>query len=173
MLTFEKIREAERNEREAKTLQKLPENFIEDLKDYLRKKERTEKTSSTIRALENVKNTIKSIFELREKKIMDLLLYTARTGNPIEGLEKGEEKIFFAIYDIFKSYREEFFSELQKEPQVPKESKVYYRVKKSTPAVIGPDMKTYELHENEILDEEHLPKPLNELLLKNGVIEKI
>ena len=40
MLTFEKIREIEREEKANKQLQKLPEDIIELLKDYLRKKEK-------------------------------------------------------------------------------------------------------------------------------------
>ena len=81
MLTFEKIRELERGEREAKQLQKMPENFFDDLADYLKKKEEiNEKTSTDIMEIENVKAAIRRLFEIRERKMMELMIYTLRTG---------------------------------------------------------------------------------------------
>ena len=63
MLTFEKIRELERVERENKKLQKLPDDLLDQLSEYMQRKERIrEKTSADIIELENVKNTIKRFF---------------------------------------------------------------------------------------------------------------
>ncbi len=181
MLTFEKIHDIERAEHESKKLQKLPENFPEELKQYLRRKERiTEKTSTDITELENVRGIIRRLFETREKKLMELALYTARTGIPVENLTKQEEKTFFFLVDELRRHREMFFEELQKEPTgteekkeekpaPPMKKKIVYRVKKSLPAFVGPDKKIYELQEGQVVD---LPEALNEFLLKEGVIEK-
>lgn len=167
MLTFEKIRDLERAERENKKLQRLPDNLIEELKDYLRKKERV-KDSSDIIELENIKATIKRFFELREQKIMEVVLYSLRTGLPPENLTKPEESMFSQMIGAARKFREEFFSGLQS----PKEQKkVVYKVKKTLPTFVGPDMNEYTLKENDVLDESALPKPLNDLLLKEGVIE--
>ncbi|MBI2579534.1 MAG: hypothetical protein HYW27_01395 [Candidatus Aenigmarchaeota archaeon] len=38
MLTFDKIRDVERMERNEKKLQKLPADFIQDLRDYINRK---------------------------------------------------------------------------------------------------------------------------------------
>ena len=63
MLTFEKIRELERAERDSKQLQILPKIFVEDLGDYLHMKEEIrEKTSSDIMELDNVKASIRRLF---------------------------------------------------------------------------------------------------------------
>jgi DNA replication initiation complex subunit (GINS family) len=168
MLTFEKIRELERMERESKKLQKLPEDVMDSLRDYLRRKERlTEKTSMDIMELENIKNTLKRFFEMREHKLLLSVLDTVRTGMPPENMTKEEEKVFYSLVSSVKQFREQFFSELQKEP-VHKEQ--LCRVKKSLPEFIGPDMRTYKLNENDIVT---LPKELEELLLKEGVIEKV
>lgn len=172
MLTFEKIRDLERAERDNKQLQKLPDNILDELRDYLHKKEKMEKTSSDIMELENVKNTIKRLFELREKKILDMLLYMARTGLPPENLLKGEEKFFYFVLDEMKKFREEFFLELKKEPEI-KEKKVVYKVKKVLPSFIGPDLKSYNLNKNDIIDINSIPKELNDLLLKQGIIERV
>lgn len=172
MLTFDKIRDLERAERESKQLQRLPENIIEETKDYLRKKERMKQSSSDIMELENVKNTIKRFFELREKKIVDAALYTAKTGMPVENFTKEEEKLFYALIDDIKKYREILFSELQKEPVI-KQKKIVYKVRRTLPEFVGPDMNTYKLSENDVLQLDALPKPLNDFLLKKGIIEKI
>lgn len=169
MLTFDKIRDIERAEKESKKLQKLPENFLADLRDYLRKKEQI-KSSSEIHELENVRNIIKRFFESREKKLAEFALYTVRTGLPPENLTKEEQAFFYSVTGEIKRFRENFFSELGREEA---EKKAVYRVKKSVPAFVGPDMKTYELKENDVISPSSLPKPLNDLLLKEGVIELV
>jgi DNA replication initiation complex subunit (GINS family) len=209
MLTFDKIRELERTERDMRKLQKLPDDLMEELKEYLRRKEgMKEKTSSEIRELENVKNTIRHFFEFRENKIIGMALDCVRTGMPPENLTKQEEKAFYEIVDNLKDHRERFFEELHKSPQTDaaaeeekleeieneieikaekeehkektdifmtteKPKQYAYKVKKTLPTFVGTDMKNYEFRENEIIDLDTLPKPLNDLLLKEGVIEQI
>jgi len=85
---------------------------------------------------------------------------------PPENITKEEEKVFYELTDSLKRFRERFFEELQREA----EKKPVYRVKKSLPEFVGPDMKTYKLTENEILT---LPTELEQLLLREGVIEKV
>src|SRR3989338_6929593 len=137
MLTFEKIRDLERAERDNKQLQKLPENLLDEIREYLRKKEKMKQSSSDIMELENVKNTIKHFFELREKKLIEAALYMVKTGLPVENITKEEEKMFFALIDDMKKYREIFFAELQKEPTPIKEKKIFYKVRKSLPTFMS------------------------------------
>jgi DNA replication initiation complex subunit (GINS family) len=182
MLTFEMIRELERQEKTNRKLQKLPENLNDEIRDYIKRKEKIpEKSTADIMELENVKNTIRRFFELREKKIAEMALVTARTGLPVEFLSKEEEKIFYQIVGLIKDYRELFFSDIsreieEKKPEVAqqqvqeKEKSTIYRVKKEMQEFVGPDMKTYRLVRGEIVN---LPKPLNDLLLKEGVIEEL
>lgn len=179
MLTFEMIRELERREKENKKLQKIPENLVEEIREYIKRKEKnSDKTSADILELENVKNTIRRFFEMREKKIADMALITARTGMLPDGLTKEEEKLFYQIVGLFKDYREFFFCEINKEPEkVEKEisekreeEKPLFKVKKEIKEFIGPDMKKYRLIKGEVVN---IPKPLNDLLLKEGIIEEI
>lgn len=166
MLTFDKIRDLERTEKQGKKLQKIPDDIISQLKDYIRRKEKGEKTSNDLLELENIKTTIKRLFELREGKILSAVLDTVRTGLPPENMTKEEEKIFYKLTYELKQYREDFFSELSREEKEPN----IYRVKKTLPSFIGPDMKSYQLNENEIM---HIPAPLDQLLIREGVIEKV
>lgn len=176
MLTFDSIREIERIEKNNKKLQKLPDNFILDVNEYLAKKESIkEKTSSNILELENVKSTIRRIFEMRERKISEMALYTVKTGMPPENLTKNEENLFYTLVEGIKSHREKFFSDISREVYAKEEKaeqkKTEYRVKKTVPEFIGPDMKTYKLMEDNVVSD--LPKPLNDLLIKEGIIERV
>ena len=168
MLTFEKIRELERREREEKGLQKLPDNILEELKEYLRKKEDV----ADQREMKNIKSTIERLFELRENKILDFALYNIRTGMPVENLTEEEKEFFKTLVEELKRFRQGVFSLLEKNTES-KNKKNLFRVKKDMPAIIGPDLKEYKLSENEIIDISALPKELNELLMKKDVIEKI
>jgi len=84
MLTFDKIRDLERVERQSKKLQKMPEDIPAQLKDYLKRKEKiTEKSSTEINELENIKTTIKRFFELREGKIVSAVLDTEQSSTTL------------------------------------------------------------------------------------------
>jgi DNA replication initiation complex subunit (GINS family) len=172
MLTFEKIRELERMERDSKKLQKMPEDVIDQLRDYTHRKTQMTSTSADIMEMENVKNTIRRFFEMREQKIMGTVLDTVRTGLPPDNMTVQEERVFYELVDILKRFRENFFEELRKEP--PKHEETHnaalYRVKKALPEFVGPDMKTYQLKENDVIT---LPPELEEFLLKEGVVEKV
>ncbi len=182
MLTFDMIRELERQERSNRKMQKLPSDLIEEINDYISRKEQIqEKNSTDILELENVKNTIKRFFEMREKKLADMALLAARTGFPPENLDSGEEKIFYKLVDVIKENRERFFFEIHKDhehkviteikaAEEPKPEKIIFRVKKEIPEFVGPDMKIYRLIKGEVTN---LPKPINDLLLKEGFIEEI
>lgn len=164
MLTFDKIRDLERTEKQSKKLQKMPEDIILQMKDYMKRKEKiVDKTSSDIMELENIKTTVKRLFELREGKILSAVLDTVRTGLPPENMTNEEEKIFYQLTGTLKKYREDFFAHMARDDDT------VYVVKKSLPEFIGPDMKTYQLTEGEIV---HISPPLDKLLIKEGIIEK-
>ena len=71
-----------------------------------------------------------------------------------------------------KKHRETFFSEIQKEPVI-KQKKIVYKVRRTIPEFVGPDMNTYKFNENDVIEPNALPKSLNDFLLKKGIIEKI
>ena len=168
MLTFEMIRDLERTERQSKKMQKLPEDIFVQIGDYIKRKEIiTEKKSSDIMELESIKSTINRLFELRESKILSAVSDTVRTGIPPESMTKEEEQVFYKLVEMLKSHREQFFENLSKGKI---EEKDMYKIKKDRPAFIGPDMKSYEFKENQVV---HVPAPLRELLLKEELIEKV
>lgn len=169
MLTFEMLRELERKERESRQLQKMPENIINEIRDYIKRKEELRETTD-IMELENIKNTVKRLMEIRERKIVEMALYSARTGLPPESLMSSEEGLFNSILDQIKKFRKAFSENLAKEA---KEEKISYMVKKDMPEIMGPDLRMYKLNKDEIISESSLPKELNDLLLKQGIIEEL
>ena len=165
MLTFEAIRDIERSERENKKIQKIPENFFDLAKDYMEKKEKIkDKSSLDILEIENAKNTIKRLIDLREKKTIEAAIVASRTGIMPENLIEIEKKLFQKTIDNLKDFRENVSDQMKK-----KSSEIVYKVKKSIPDFIGPDMKVYSLRENDLVS---LPRDLADLLIKENIIEK-
>ncbi len=175
MLTFDKIRDMERAERDSRKLQRIPEDFIEQLRDYINRKESIkEKTLSDMNELERIRDSIRKIFEMRQKKMLEYVFETTTGGNPPDSLTNQESELFERLVDIVNGFRQSVVNEInRKESVVAEEAKAerkdFYRVLTDLPEFVGPDMKTYKLRKNEIIQ---LSKPLNEFLLKKGVIGK-
>lgn len=89
MITYNDIYEFCRKERVQNELQKLPEDFVLDIADYLReKKEITSKENDsfsdgiakTKKQLENARTLFKELIVIRRKKILNLILIAAEVG---------------------------------------------------------------------------------------------
>ncbi|MFH1420874.1 MAG: hypothetical protein ABIG30_02805 [Candidatus Aenigmatarchaeota archaeon] len=193
MITFETLRELERAELSQRGLQRLPQNFFEDLKDYLQRKlEKSDGTLEDKRDIDNIRNTIKRLLELRERKLMDMALVSARTGVPVDGLSGTEQTVFTSIVEQINNYRSDLLGLLEQQKSVAdasekpdeaatsqdisiKNTKIEkkYRVVRDTPQFVGPDLKTYELKKDQILSDGDVPKVINDLLLKKGVIVEV
>ena len=44
---------------------------------------------------------------------------------------------------------------------------------RTLPKFVGPDMNVYELKESQAIEEGQIPKPLNDLLLKKGLLKVV
>ena len=89
MITYNDIYEVARKERYSEQLQKLPDNFIEDISNYLReKKDMASKESDvfsdviikTKKQLESAMTLFKELIRKRKNKILNLVLIAAETG---------------------------------------------------------------------------------------------
>ena len=177
MLTFDKIRDLERVEKDSKKLQKLPDDIISQIRDYNNRKETIkEKTLSDMNELERIRISIRNIFDMRHRKMMECVFETATGGTPPNTLMKEEEELFNRLVDITRGFRESILSEMNRKESIPINEKTedistkeVYKVILDLPEFIGPDMKIYKLRKGEIID---ISKPLNEFLLKKGVIER-
>jgi len=173
MITFEKIRDLERGERESKELQKLPDIFLDQLLEYLRKKRLIkEKTSSDMTELSSVRNVIRNFFEIRERKLLDQLVYSLRTGARPRNMTPDESETFDSIYMPMKKHRTELLSSLDSEAPAdlpPKESAPArsYDVLSDMPDFVGSDLSVYSLKSGSVVA---LPDDVASLLLKHGLI---
>ncbi|MCD6381475.1 MAG: DNA replication complex GINS family protein [Candidatus Aenigmarchaeota archaeon] len=164
VLTFEKIRELYWIERDRRELQALPENFFQELREYIERKHD-----------EQAKNVAKDLINRRIKKILEsALIYVQTKVYPINLTE--EEKILFEeIINVIRRFNEIIF-ESESPITVRKEKKEVKQnenknddvlITKDLPRFVGPDMKIYRLKKG---DKIKLPKELKEFLAKKNVI---
>jgi len=128
--------------------------------------------------MENVKNTIKRLFEYRERKIIELALLAARTGAKPENLSEEEKKLFFVILDGIKGFGRDIAEKLdgynkdkESKSEMDKEAnRVFFKVIKSSSEFVGPDLKIYNLKQGDIVE---VPDEIAKILLKEGIIEHV
>jgi DNA replication initiation complex subunit (GINS family) len=199
LLTFEKIREIQLNERNGE-LQKLPDGFFKDSLEYLKLKSDTEEGKTAQKILTN-------LFERRVKKIAALAsLYYATDKTP-ENMDESERELYVSLAAAMKDKAVEFKrvmvnirtyenrggdaplggckdalpgSVCIKEPESGakaeeikevREQSVNVRFLKDTPELMTPDMETCSFKEGEFAS---LPKSFVDFLEKKGfcVIER-
>lgn len=83
VITYETFRKFQRQEKENDALQRLPDNFYDLCKEWIRRKENLYEKGrdpSMLREIENVMLIIKDIMERRERKLLTLALHHSR-GN--------------------------------------------------------------------------------------------
>ncbi|RLJ04965.1 MAG: hypothetical protein DRP08_00360 [Candidatus Aenigmatarchaeota archaeon] len=175
VISFEKLRELQLAEKESNKLQHLSDNIVEEIREYLaRKTAKKNKTNADIVELENIKNVIKSIFEKREHKIVELALLSSRTGMPVENLLKEEEQLFYSLISILKNSRTKFFNILKNrrklKEQTKKEANVNpkigekIRITETLPPFVDKNLKVYSLKKDDIVT---LPDDIKNILIKN------
>lgn len=115
MITYNDIHEARIQEQSTNQLQKLPENFIGDVKSYIKeKKEIASKQDDefsdiiikTKKQLENALTLFREIIRIRKKKILDLVLIAAETGISKQDFEN--------MFDFEKELFEELMQSIEK-----------------------------------------------------------
>ena len=182
------LRELNRKEKTSPYLQKIEKNFYDELaalmrEVYIKREDCSEEELPKFLAeLENLRNIIIELYEAREKKIVSNALYYVRTGEKIEleNLSKEEEVFLKKIVEIIKSHRENILDKTLKGKIDEKESKeekkteiptITVRILKDLPPIVGIDGKIYG--EFKVEDIVTLPKPNAEVLIKQGVAQRI
>lgn len=182
ILTFEKIRDLQRNEKDSKNLQELPKNFFQDVNEYLN---RTKDNYSRfvvedlidmrIRKIVNLainyfktKEIPKNLLE-EERKLYDIILnYISNfRKNVLEGKSFQEEGIAIKIDEKTDSLKDNIqeIKNLKIELEVKKEKNSSIIVEKDIGPFVGPDLLIYNLKKGERVT---LPEDLKNLLIKYG-----
>ena len=203
VITYETLFELLQREKEMQDLQKLDQNFFNEVIGYIKDKKKIleaksdssfahEEKKKTERQLENIYKIIKELYEKREKKTIGMALDRSRTQSNLIDMSAllKEEKVFFdALLNILDTYRGEillsvlnekmpFMKSLEKRPK--EEFKTALEVKKSTRLVRFlahvPKFVGPELEEYGPFEEEdiaNLPIEITEVLLNKSKAEEI
>jgi DNA replication initiation complex subunit (GINS family) len=105
MLTYDTLSRTLNQERVAKTLTELPEEFFEDAKLYIETKSRVGAAKDDSWELENAKRLLQDLMEIRERKILTLALYFVRSGASPNNLTLEERDFFNVLVSALKDFQ--------------------------------------------------------------------
>ena len=191
-ISYKTLRRLQQGEQAASVLTKINVNFYQDLSAYIKAIEQSVEHETNPLKLklfadeaQNTKKIANSIYELREKKIVQAALATARGAVPdLRNLLDIEKKLYTVLVEQIAVSRKEIFEEpidrLSKkqsvsppvvdQPMRDSNTNPIARVLEDTPEFIGTDEKSYSLRKEDVLS---LPREMTEPLLKKGVVKQV
>jgi len=195
VITYETLFEIFRREKNRGELQTLDEDFFINVVKYLgQKKNIVEKENNTQDALfaeeeklkaekqlYNIKKILRDLYEIREKKIVDMALNKSRTQSPLiddSSLLKEERILYVDIVKIFDRHRQDILMRIlntqmptidvdEKKADEPTELKLKFV--EDTPEFVGPDMETLGPFVKD--DVSVFSKQIADILLSKGCAE--
>lgn len=190
-ISYKTLRKLQQAEQASSVLTRINLNFYQDLSMYMKTLEQSiehEKNPLKVKLfndeIQNTKKIANNIYELREKKIVQGALATARGANlDLSNFLEVEKKLYHSLVEQIKLTRAGIFEQPVHQPQtsqpaaptvsqVTRESNTnpIVRVLEDTPEFIGTDGKTYLLQKEDVLT---LPGDMNEPLVKKKVVKQI
>jgi DNA replication initiation complex subunit (GINS family) len=191
-ISYKTLRRLQQGEQTASVLTKINVNFYQDLSAYIKTIEQSvEHETNPLKLklfadeVQNTKKIANSIYELREKKIVQAALATARGAAPdLRNLLDIEKKLYTALVEQIAVSRKEIFEEpidrlskkqsasspIVDQPMRDPNTNPIVRVLEDTPQFIGTDEKTYSLRKEDVIS---LPREMTEPLLKKGVVKQV
>jgi len=189
IITYESLYDLLRREKTHPELQKLDQNFLEEISRYVQDKlailESQKAKSSifsskesqlTVKQIENINHILKELYEKRETKIIQLALSSSRTRSKYDTSNLLEEEKRF--YETLKTHLNNFRNEIT-EKVLSKEAKTIKRDEKPGKQVrflkpisqfIGTDLQTYGPFEE--TQTATLPREVAELLIQERRAEE-
>jgi DNA replication factor GINS len=191
-INYKTLRRIQQDEQSSSLLTKIHSNFYKDLALFLKTLEGSiehEKNPLKLKLFsdeaQNTKKLANSIYELREKKIVQAALATARGATPDLGnFLEIEKKLYRSLVEQINLSRTEIFEKPSEqaslEPSLPTQelplahdvphTHPIVRVLEDTPAFVGTDGKTYLLRKEDVLS---MPREMTEPLLKKKVVAQV
>jgi DNA replication initiation complex subunit (GINS family) len=199
-INYKTLRKLQQAEQSSSLLTKININYYEDLSVYLQTLERSTKDEKNplkvklfTEEIQNTKKIATSIYELREKKIVQAALATARGANiDLTNFLEIEKNLYSALIEQIEKTRTNVFSASvkplgSKQPsasivspqkqdvsteQMKQENNNHplVQVLEDTPEFIGTDGKPYILQKEDVLT---LPNEMCQPLLKKKVVKQI
>lgn len=166
MLTDETIRRIFEEEKNSQGMTKLPDDFFEQVKTYLENKSKMLKIEPDRWALDSVKRRLRTIFERRERKILNSAHGFIDSGVLPENLTPEENKFFEKVVECVKSFEKEREEGFEKE----QEKLLLVTILEDVQKFVGMNMKNYGPFRKGDLTT--LPEPNADLLINKGLAEK-
>jgi len=175
VLSYETLFEILRLERSRTELQKLPDDYIGQMKELIRQE--NEKPDRKEATLKNMLKIIDEISERRERKIVMLALDKSRTKSALIDFSKflaSERRLFDETLSMLERNRiavgtSEKKEEAKEEKKAPENKMV--RFISAVPRFLGPDLEEYGPYDEE--DIATLPSRLVEVLLERKRVQEI
>lgn len=186
VLTYDELRMIEREERDSKKLFELGDDFLDRYKAYIADKQRVlDKSDDNIIAkkvkertkqeLFNARNSFKSIFELRARKIFNQVMVDLRMGvNPeFKGLLSSEKRVYSSVKELLKKHFNQLvkgkLKKVDASPQI-KDDNVLVRFVEDFPEFAWKDL---TLGPFKVEDVANLPQEAAKLLFEKEVIKEV
>ncbi len=167
MLTDETIRRIFEEERDNPGLTKLPDDFFEKVREYLEKKSKIIRDESDQWALDSIKRRLRTIFERRERKILNFVHGFIDSGVLPENLTPEERKFFERVVNCVKDFQKEREEGFEKE----EEKLVLLTFADDVQKFVGINLRNYGPFRKG--DVATVPEPNAELLVKKGLAERM
>ncbi len=166
MLTDETIRRIFEEEKNSPTLTKLPDDFFEQVRNYLEKKSKMIREESDRWALDSIKRRLQTIFERRERKILNFAPSFMASGILPENLTPEEKRFFERVVECINEFHEEREKRFERE----EEKLVPVTILKDVPKFVGINMRNYGPFKPG--DITTLPQPNADLLIEKEMAER-
>jgi len=139
MLTYEAIRKIVVEERASQKLVALPDDFFSKVNEYLKRKQQIADTKEDSWELASAKRVLQDLLEIRERKILNLALYSIRSGTDPKNMIPEEREFFEKI----SAHMKEFQSSKKGLIEGRTEKTESLAFLEDVPAFVGTDMQTY------------------------------
>jgi DNA replication factor GINS len=166
MLTDETIRRIFEEEKNAQGLTKLPDDFFGQVRNYLENKSKMVKIEADRWEIDSVKRRLRTIFYMRERKILTSAPGFIDSGVPPENMTPEEIKFFEGIVERIKSFERERQEKFEEE----EERLVPVTILEDVPKFVGINLRNYGPFKKGDLTT--VPEPNADLLIKKGLAEK-
>ena len=178
VLTYESLREIQRNEKKSEKLFELNEDFFESSQQYFEQRQKSKDNGNMIE-LENAKTILRDIVDRRERKILNQALRATRTHERVEtsAMTTSEKELFDELISTLKKYRTDIIGEAEKEPE-PEEIEerektglMKVKILEDLPAIVGSDFEDYgPFKRGDVVE---LPPENAEIFISKGKAETV
>lgn len=182
MISYNDIYTIVRQEKYSEILQKLPKNFLDEVREYIKEKRKIlekkpeefdEALNKLKKQFENVLILINELFSIRQKKIVNLALLAKISGvtkSDIENMLPEERELFEEILKKIKEVDAKIKNKLSKEKEIKKEN-ILIRFIEDVPEFL--DTEGNKLGPFKKGDIANLPKEIAQILFEDKKVIKI